>query len=111
FGSDVEGKIEGRDMALLNELGRGVLYRHLIRRRNVIEVRVLGKGAEPVELHRSVRVANDAFGVSAVIKFAERAGTDRVIQFADRAPIRRQLKLEIITEQPCRSFGVRRVEL
>ena len=44
-GRDVVGKIQRRDVALLNELDRSILHRHLVRGRDVIEVRVLWQGA------------------------------------------------------------------
>ena len=52
-------------MALLNELNRSVLHRHLVRRGDVIEVRVLCYSVQPIVPHRTVRVANHALGVAA----------------------------------------------
>src|SRR5262249_23957531 len=82
-GCDVIGKIERRDVALLQELGRGLLQSQLIRGRYVIEVRVLDQGVQPVVPHRPVSVADHGLGVAAAIEVAERAVTDRVVQLAD----------------------------
>src|SRR2546428_5297453 len=79
--------------------------------RDVIEVRVLGQGVQPVVPHRTVRVADHGLGVAAGIELAERAITDRVVQFADYAPVGRQLQLEIVTKQPRSRVGMRPVEL
>src|SRR5689334_24710482 len=78
-GCEVVGKIERCDVALLQELGCGVLKSELISGWNVIEVRVLDQGVQPVIPYRPVCVADDHLGVAASIKIAERAITDRVI--------------------------------
>src|SRR6266849_5970795 len=103
--------IQRRDVALLKELGRGVLQSHLTCGRDVIEVRVLDQRVQPVVPYRTVRVADHGLGVAAGIELAERAITDRVVQLADKAPVGRQLQLEIVTKQPCSRFGMRQVEL
>src|SRR6266478_3406574 len=108
---EVVGQIERRDVALLKELGRGGLQTHLTCGRDVIKVRVLDQGVQPVVPHRTVRVADHGLGVAAGIELAERAITNRVVQLADYAPVGRQLQLEIVTKQPCSRFGMRPVEL
>src|SRR5207249_8898327 len=101
--------IQRRDVALLKELGRGVLQSHLTRGRDVIKVRVLDQGVQPVVPDRTVRVADHGLGVAAGMELAERAITNRVVQLADYAPVGRQLQLEIVTKQPCSRFGMRPV--
>src|SRR2546426_4098869 len=108
---EVVGQIKRRAVALLKELGRGVLQSHLTCGRDVIEVRVLGQGVQPVVPPRTVSVADHGLGVAAGIELAARAVTDRVVQLADYAPVGRQLQLEIVAKQPCRRFGMRPVEL
>src|SRR5438445_240333 len=108
---EVVGQIERRDVALLKELGRGVLQSHLTCGRDVIEVRVLGQGVQPVVPHRTVSVADHGLGVATGIELAARAITDRVVQLADYAPVGRQLQLEIVTKQPHGRVGMRLVEL
>src|SRR6266404_4637095 len=108
---EVVVQIERRDVALLKELGRGVLQSHLTRGRHVIKVRVLDQRVQPVVPHRTVCVADHRLGVAAGIELAERAITDRVVQLADQAPVGRQLQLEIIAKQPCSHFLMCLVEL
>src|SRR6476660_6083345 len=108
---EVVVQIERGDVALLKELGRGVLQSHLTRGRHVIEVRVLDQSVQPVVPHRTVRVADHGLGVAASIKLPERAITDRVVELADYAPIWRQLELEVITEQPQTSLSTRLIEV
>src|ERR1051326_7627722 len=50
-GCEVGRKIERRDVALLKELGHGVLEPQLIRGWDVIKVRVLDQGVQPVIPH------------------------------------------------------------
>src|SRR5262249_54645510 len=99
-GRKVIAEIQGCDAALLNERSLGVLRSHLTRSREVIEVRELDQSVQPVVLHRTVRVADDAFRVAAFEEVAERAVAERVIQLADDTPVRRQLELEAVAEQP-----------
>src|SRR5260221_2179492 len=80
-------------------------------RREVIEVRVLGQGAQPVVPHRTVRVADHGLGVTAVVELAKRVVTERVVQLADHAPVRFQLELEAVTEHPRGPLITRRVGL
>src|SRR4029078_5162199 len=108
---EIVSQIERRDVALLKELGRGVLEAYLIRGRDIVEVRVLHQSVEPVVPHRTVSVADHGLGVAAGIKLPERAITDRVVELADYAPIGRQLELEVITEQPTTSLSKRLIEL
>src|SRR5882762_6599301 len=104
--SEVVGQIERGDVALLKELGGGVLQSHLTRSRDVVEVCVLGNGVQPVVPHGTVRVADYGFGVAAGIKVSERAIADRVVHLADHAPVGRQLQLENVAKQPCVHFVV-----
>src|SRR5215831_4652020 len=107
---EVVGQIQRRHMALLNKLGRRALRCHLVRSRDVIKVRIFGQRAQPVMLHRSIRIADDGFCVTAAIEFTERTITNGVIELADHAPVRRQLNFEVVTEQPQGSFGMRQIE-
>ena len=60
-------------MAFLNELGRNILQRYLIGRRNVIEIGVLDQGIHSVMLNRTIRKAEYGFGKSTVVENAQRA--------------------------------------
>ena len=86
-------------MALLQELGGGVLESQLIRRWDVIEVCVLDQGVQPVVLYWPVCVADHALGIAAGIKIAERAITDRVVQFSEQSPAGRDLAFEVVTQK------------
>src|SRR5215471_9318414 len=98
-GCEVVGKIGRCDVALLKELGRGVLQPKLIRGWDVIEVGVLDQGVQSVVPYRPVCVADHSLGIAAAIKIAERAITNRVIQFAEYAPAGRQLVFEVVTQK------------
>src|SRR5262249_9946764 len=61
--------------------------------------------------HRTIGVADNAFGISAAIESAERAITERVVQLAQHAPVRIQLNFEVVAEQPRGPSGICQVGL
>src|SRR5262249_41370899 len=66
---------------------------------------------QPVVPHRTVRVADNTFGVATTVELAERAITDRVVELAYDAPIGRQLEFEVVAEQPQTHLCMRLVGL
>ena len=98
-------------MAFLDELGRNVLQRYLIGRRNIIKVGVLDQGIHPVMPDRTVREAEYGLGKATVIECAQRAFAVGVIQLSKQACSGCDLVFEIIPEQPRRSFSLAEIRL
>src|SRR6185437_2668296 len=110
-GCEVVVNIERGDVALLKKVCGGLLQSQLIRGGHVIEVGVLDQSVQPVVMHGAVCVADDALGVAAGKKVAERAITDGIIQFAEQAPAGAQLVFEIVTQQHYALDNVTQVRL
>src|SRR5688572_2911506 len=70
-GSDVEGQVDRCDVTLLNELRGSVQQGHLIRGRDVIEIRVLSQRVQPVVSYWTIRVADYRLRVTASVKLTQ----------------------------------------
>ena len=72
----------------------------LVRRRYVVEIRVLEQRIEAVVADRAVRVADDCLGEATVVESALRALALGVVHLAEQPACVVHLVLEAVAEQP-----------